>query len=131
MESNSHEGGSSSFWRTTSSRVPGNSRPSPKKDMKSNFKSVRGQGGSTSFHDFQESVSDAWDLGDDEFCIISGNLGKRISFIHYFIIVVQYLCLFNHYESSFKNPSRDYFTLIVFFFLQIRKFPKEFHIRQH
>jgi len=27
----------------------------------------------TSFDDFQESVSDAWDLGDDEFCVISGN----------------------------------------------------------
>lgn len=26
----------------------------------------------TSFDDFQESVSDAWDLGDDEFCVISG-----------------------------------------------------------
>lgn len=28
----------------------------------------------TSFDDFQESVSDAWDLGDDEFCVISGKL---------------------------------------------------------
>ena len=27
----------------------------------------------TSFDDFQESVNDAWDLGDDEFCVISGN----------------------------------------------------------
>ena len=26
----------------------------------------------TSFDDFQESVNDAWDLGDDEFCVISG-----------------------------------------------------------
>ena len=31
----------------------------------------------TSFDDFQESVSDAWDLGDDEFCVISGNLYKN------------------------------------------------------
>ena len=27
-----------------------------------------------SFDDFQESVNDAWDLGDDEFCVISGNV---------------------------------------------------------
>lgn len=26
----------------------------------------------TSFDDFQLSVNDAWDLGDDEFCVISG-----------------------------------------------------------
>ena len=30
----------------------------------------------TSFDDFQESVNDAWDLGDDEFCVISGKNGK-------------------------------------------------------
>lgn len=30
-----------------------------------------GSGASSSFQDYQESVSDAWDLGDDEFCIIS------------------------------------------------------------
>ncbi|KAK8371890.1 hypothetical protein O3P69_013448 [Scylla paramamosain] len=26
-----------------------------------------------SFQDYQESVNDAWDCGDDEFCVISGN----------------------------------------------------------
>ena len=41
----------------------------------------------TSFDDFQESVSDAWDLGDDEFCVISGNFHfqKRIRFFFYYI----------------------------------------------
>lgn len=32
----------------------------------------RGPIGSTSsFQDFQNSVRDAWDIGDDEFCIVS------------------------------------------------------------
>lgn len=33
-----------------------------------------GASSSNSFQDYQESVSDAWDLGDDEFCIISGTV---------------------------------------------------------
>lgn len=41
-------------------------------------------GASSSFQDYQESVSDAWDLGDDEFCIISGvvdtpRISKKVS----------------------------------------------------
>lgn len=33
---------------------------------------TRGPIGSTSsFQDFQNSVRDAWDIGDDEFCIVS------------------------------------------------------------
>lgn len=68
MESN-HE---NSFWKQNSRAVPG--RPSPKKDTKLSGKSInKGPVGSTSFQDFQESVRDAWDMGDDEFCIISGN----------------------------------------------------------
>lgn len=47
-----------------------NYRPSPKKDHKSINKTKTA--GSTSFQDFQASVSDAWDIDDDEFCIISG-----------------------------------------------------------
>ncbi|XP_071054579.1 TBC1 domain family member 22B isoform X2 [Onthophagus taurus] len=35
--------------------------------------------GSTSFQDFQASVSDAWDMDDDEFCIISGTENMKIS----------------------------------------------------
>lgn len=40
-----------------------------------------GPSSSNSFQDYQESVSDAWDLGDDEFCIISGTVdaSARIS----------------------------------------------------
>jgi hypothetical protein len=45
-------------------------RPSPKKDPRGNRQR---NSSSTSFQDFQESVSDAWDMGDDEFCVISGN----------------------------------------------------------
>lgn len=45
-------------------------RPSPKRESKS---SKSKSSGSTSFQDFQESVSDAWDLDDDEdFTIITG-----------------------------------------------------------
>ncbi len=33
----------------------------------------------TSFDDFQESVNDAWDLGDDEFCVISGKNEKILN----------------------------------------------------
>lgn len=58
-----------SFWKS-SGKVPG--RPSPKRENK-HSQSSRGQLGSASFQDFQQSVSDAWDAGDDEFCIISNN----------------------------------------------------------
>lgn len=76
MENNhDNNSSSSSFWKNSSRTVPG--RPSPKKQT---FRSVRGvQGGTSSFQDFQESVSDAWDLGDDEFCIISGISGTCLA----------------------------------------------------
>ncbi|XP_045124049.1 TBC1 domain family member 22B-like isoform X2 [Portunus trituberculatus] len=51
------------FWRKNS-KVPGGSSP-------------RKEGGprkpetTDSFQDYQESVNDAWDCGDDEFCVIS------------------------------------------------------------
>lgn len=73
---NNHEG-SSSFWKNNGRAVPG--RPSPKKDHKTaNTKAGKGHVG-TSFQDYQQSVSDAWDLGDDEFCIISGIADTKIS----------------------------------------------------
>lgn len=65
MESNRE----TSFWRTNVRLVPG--RPSPKKENKLLAKSSKGSIGSTSFQDFQNSVRDAWDIGDDEFCIVS------------------------------------------------------------
>lgn len=58
-----------SFWKTNGRLVPG--RPSPKKENKLMAKSAKGPIGSTSFQDFQNSVRDAWDIGDDEFCIVS------------------------------------------------------------
>uniref|UniRef100_A0A1B6D9K2 Rab-GAP TBC domain-containing protein n=1 Tax=Clastoptera arizonana TaxID=38151 RepID=A0A1B6D9K2_9HEMI len=63
------------FWKKNSKAVPG--RPSPRKEMRN-----PGQlnSGSTSFHDFQESVSDAWDMGDDEFCNISDvRISKQVA----------------------------------------------------
>lgn len=69
---NNHE---NSFWKQSNRAVPG--RPSPKKvDYKLTGRNGRGPMGSTSFQDFQESVRDAWDMGDDEFCKISSNSGK-------------------------------------------------------
>lgn len=78
---------SASFWKNSGRAVPG--RPSPKRDFLDNTnigKSV-GEGGTgvqrgdraaaggmvSTFRDYQQSVSDAWDTGDDEFCIISSN----------------------------------------------------------
>jgi hypothetical protein len=59
----------SSFWRNNGRTIPG--RPT------ATSKPAKNQLGSassavSSFQDYQESVSDAWDMGDDEYCIISG-----------------------------------------------------------
>lgn len=64
-----------SFWKKNSKTVPG--RPSPKKNPKTATHAAKGKpaGGSTSFHEFQASVSDVWDLGDDEYMTIS----KKVS----------------------------------------------------
>ncbi|XP_072401948.1 TBC1 domain family member 22B [Diabrotica undecimpunctata] len=71
MESEHQE--KSSFWKKNVKSVAG--RPSPKRDVKD----IKKTPGSTSFQDFQASVSDAWDLDDDEFCIISGLENTKIS----------------------------------------------------
>lgn len=77
-----------SFWKPTSRAVPG--RPSPKKlvtgvgaggikHLQQSAGGAVGAGGMTStFQDFQQSCSDAWDMGDDEFCILSNEMkGER------------------------------------------------------
>ncbi|XP_033214390.1 TBC1 domain family member 22B-like [Belonocnema kinseyi] len=88
--------GYQSFWKKNTRAVPG--RPSPKQDARqgkigtgANFSSTSGStvvgiagGGSasssTSFQDFQSSVDDAWDSGDDEFCTVSDvRISKRVS----------------------------------------------------
>lgn len=45
---------------------------SPRKEISS--QNANRNAPATSFDDFQQSVDDAWDLGDDEFCVISGNI---------------------------------------------------------
>ncbi|XP_043253421.1 TBC1 domain family member 22B isoform X2 [Colletes gigas] len=101
MENQNHLGQTyqthQSFWKKNTHAVPG--RPSPKQDGKvgkmgatmlvsgnlTNTVSASGitsggSGGSTSFQDFQESVDDAWDSGDDEFCTVSDvKISKRVS----------------------------------------------------
>lgn len=76
MNSSSDAAGSSTFWRNNSAaRLPG--RPTMATRMASGGNGgagAGGAGGGSSFQDYQESVSDAWDLGDDEFCIISGGV---------------------------------------------------------
>lgn len=59
-----------SFWKNSNRIVPG--RPSPKR-VNPLGDTVTGSGGvmMATFRDYQNSVSDAWDTGDDEFCIIS------------------------------------------------------------
>lgn len=70
------DAGSSTFWRNNSAaRLPG--RPTMATRMASGGSAsgtAGGTAGGSSFQDYQESVSDAWDLGDDEFCIISGGV---------------------------------------------------------
>lgn len=70
------DAGSSTFWRNNSAaRLPG--RPTMATRMASGggaSGTAGGTAGGSSFQDYQESVSDAWDLGDDEFCIISGGV---------------------------------------------------------
>ncbi|KAK0168638.1 hypothetical protein PV327_002416 [Microctonus hyperodae] len=83
-----------SFWKKNARAVPG--RPSLKQDNRqakvfttSNLPGggSGGNGGTigagssaASFRDFQESVDDAWDSGDDEFCTVSDvKISKRVS----------------------------------------------------
>ncbi|XP_055609251.1 TBC1 domain family member 22B [Uranotaenia lowii] len=98
MMSNSSSGDAgSSFWKNNSGRIPGRptvaglNRMGPGGSQRVGGSGV-GVGGpsagsattSGSFQDYQDSVSDAWDLGDDEFCIISGametpRISKKVS----------------------------------------------------
>lgn len=70
------EDGKASFWKKNTRAVPG--RPSPRKELKTN--NSLNPTASSSFQDFQQSISDAWDLGDDEFCNISNmKISKKVS----------------------------------------------------
>ncbi|KAK7080383.1 hypothetical protein SK128_018370 [Halocaridina rubra] len=69
------------FWRKNSKSVPGSMRavygamhPPITRSPKSSPRKESGQKkpeSNDSFQDYQESVNDAWDCGDDEFCVIS------------------------------------------------------------
>ncbi|XP_059219528.1 TBC1 domain family member 22B [Stomoxys calcitrans] len=74
-------GSNSSFWKNSNRIVPG--RPSPKRDSNQAATGavlVAGQSGGmmATFRDYQKSVSDAWDTGDDEFCIISNATQQQL-----------------------------------------------------
>lgn len=69
------ENDKTSFWKKNNKAIPG--RPSPKKELRSSNRSK--PTGSTSFQEFQASVSDAWAVDDDEFCMISGVENTQIS----------------------------------------------------
>lgn len=84
MSSSSSSEAGSSFWKNNSGRIPGRPTAASRMGPGGAVRGGSGPGGpssSNSFQDYQESVSDAWDLGDDEFCIISGTVdtAARIS----------------------------------------------------
>lgn len=61
------------FWNELASLFNrASSSSSPRKD--SSGSGNRHHAPAASFDDFQQSINDAWDLGDDEFCVISGKL---------------------------------------------------------
>lgn len=77
-------GDRTAFWKKNARSVPGSIKPvygashppkketmpsTPKKDGHSSRH--RRNTSSSSFKDFQESTDDAWDIGDDEFCVVS------------------------------------------------------------
>ncbi|XP_078049365.1 TBC1 domain family member 22 isoform X2 [Augochlora pura] len=80
MENQSHHSQTyqthQSFWKKSTHAVPGSSTNTV--SMSGGMSSS--SGGSTSFQDFQESIDDAWDSGDDEFCTVSDvKISKRVS----------------------------------------------------
>ncbi|KAH8294923.1 hypothetical protein KR018_004329, partial [Drosophila ironensis] len=70
---NANANANSTFWKNSGRRVPG--RPSPKREFERLAGTGLGAGVGmvSTFRDYQQSVSDAWDTGDDEFCIISSS----------------------------------------------------------
>lgn len=67
-----------SFWKNSNRIVPG--RPSPKRinTIAAGSETSSGSGMMATFRDYQKSVSDAWDTGDDEFCIISNAATQQL-----------------------------------------------------
>ncbi|XP_015122775.1 TBC1 domain family member 22B [Diachasma alloeum] len=103
-----------SFWKKNARTVPG--RPSPKQDNRpkvsasSSLPAAGGNGGTgtgsstsaASFRDFQESVDDAWDSGDDEFCMVSDvKISKKVSHSAAMSVI-------NSHRSSSANAAKDY-----------------------
>lgn len=70
-------------------------RPSPRKEVK--VINAFNPTASSSFQDFQQSVSDAWDLGDDEFCNISSMylsfINISLFFFMYYVQKVNFQCI--------------------------------------
>lgn len=70
-----------SFWKSNVKMVPG--RPSPTKDF--NRPTATKANSSTSFEKYQKSVSDAWNLSEDEltkeYCILSDDtkIARRVN----------------------------------------------------
>lgn len=64
-----------SFWKSNMRAVPG--RPSPKRELKAG----KGGASTSSFENYQKSVSDAWNLSEDEltkeYCILSTDSGSK------------------------------------------------------
>lgn len=69
--SNFENNSKTTFWKKNNHVVPG--RPSQKNLQRSESNRVR-LSGSTSFQDFQESVSDAWELEDDDTLAVTSGI---------------------------------------------------------
>ncbi|XP_022242995.1 TBC1 domain family member 22B-like isoform X1 [Limulus polyphemus] len=82
--------GRSAFWKKNLRNVPGSIRPvygaahpprtepsTPKRD--SSRTHHKRNSSSSSFQDFQESTDDAWDVGDDDFCVVSNVIHPKVA----------------------------------------------------
>lgn len=97
---------SSSFWKSGTRGLPGRlNREGSQTGLKMAHNAR--PTGSNSFQNYQQSVSDAWDLGDDEFCIISGlsetKISRRVSQSAAMNVIKTHRSNFNNANSTINN----------------------------
>lgn len=83
---------------------------SPRKD--STLNAVR-NAPATSFDDFQQSVNDAWDLGDDEFCVISGSLFSCIYCSKFIIFILNTLKQMLKFQKKWLNQQLQVLLIVT------------------
>ncbi|XP_067129027.1 TBC1 domain family member 22B [Centruroides vittatus] len=121
----SHNDNKGAFWKKNTKNVPGSIKPvygamhpprlesqpsTPKKGDSLKYKHKR-NASSSSFQDFQQSTDDAWDLGDDDFYVVSDvKILPRVAQSTAISVITNHselnkLSLYNHENS--KNGSRS------------------------